>query len=126
MNVSEAAPPMFASNVSAMLEPQAILKSVIAVYPVGVVIVDPLGNIILANGELERMFGCASDEIVGQDGAIEDRLVAPLRKCRESRLQPAVARVWQSAKPSARNLREGARARDGACATRRYGKIGKV
>jgi PAS domain S-box-containing protein len=66
MNVSEAVPLMFASNVSAMLEPQAILKSVIAVYPVGVVIVDPLGNIMLANGELERMFGYASDEIVGQ------------------------------------------------------------
>lgn len=45
---------MFANNVSATIEPHAILKSVIAVYPVGVVIVDPLGNIILANGELER------------------------------------------------------------------------
>lgn len=50
---------MFASNVSATIEPQAILRSVIEVYPVGVVIVGPLGNIILANSELERMFGYA-------------------------------------------------------------------
>jgi PAS domain S-box-containing protein len=57
---------MFASDVSAAVEPKAILKSVIEVCPVGVVIVDPLGNIILANGELERMFGYAPDEIIGQ------------------------------------------------------------
>jgi PAS domain S-box-containing protein len=48
------------------MEPDDILRSVIEVCPVGVVIVEPLGKIVLANGEMERMFGYAHDELIGK------------------------------------------------------------
>ena len=48
------------------MEPQAILKSAMEVCPLAIVIVDPLGNIVLANGEMERMFGYAPDEFIGR------------------------------------------------------------
>ena len=57
--------PLFASNVNEV-ELQAILRSAIEVYPVGIVVVDALGNIVLANSEMERIFGYTADEIIGR------------------------------------------------------------
>ena len=43
-----------------------VLSSVIAVCPFGVFLADGQGNIVLANREIERMFGYAHDELIGQ------------------------------------------------------------
>jgi PAS domain S-box-containing protein len=48
------------------MTPEDILRSTIQVCPFGVVVVEPSGVIVLANRELELMFGYAHDELVGQ------------------------------------------------------------
>jgi PAS domain S-box-containing protein len=53
------------SDARAKMEPEDILRSAIEARPFGIVIVEPLGKIVLANGEVERMFGYAHDELVG-------------------------------------------------------------
>jgi PAS domain S-box-containing protein len=58
--------PLFAADVRAKMEPEEILRSAIEVCPFGIVIVDPLGKIVLANSELERMFGYAHDALIGE------------------------------------------------------------
>jgi PAS domain S-box-containing protein len=59
-------PSLFASAAGATSESRAILKGAIEVYPVGIVLVEACGNIVLANSEMERMFGYEPDEIIGQ------------------------------------------------------------
>lgn len=59
-------PPLLASHLSASVGPRTIWESAIEVYPVGIVVVEPFGNIVLANSETGRMFGYAPEEIVGQ------------------------------------------------------------
>ncbi|MGA2893181.1 MAG: PAS domain-containing protein [Xanthobacteraceae bacterium] len=59
-------PPLFESKTSATVEPQAILKSAVAVYPVGFVRVEPLEDIEFVNSEVERVFGRSPDESIGQ------------------------------------------------------------
>ena len=59
------------------MELNSILNGVMEVYPVGIVLCDQLGNILLANRELERMFGYAPAELVGQ--AIEVLVPGNLR-----------------------------------------------
>jgi PAS domain S-box-containing protein len=54
-----------ANGVSAKMEPEDILRSAIEVCPFAIVMVEPLGEIVLANNELERMFGYAHDELIG-------------------------------------------------------------
>jgi PAS domain S-box-containing protein len=49
-----------------------VLGSVIKVCPFGIVVVSSRGGILLANDEIERMFGYAHDELIGQT---VDRLV---------------------------------------------------
>ncbi len=48
------------------MEPEDILRSAVEVCPFGIVMVEPLGKIVLANVEMERMFGYAHDELIGQ------------------------------------------------------------
>jgi PAS domain S-box-containing protein len=48
------------------MDPGELLRSVTDVRPVGVVMVEPAGKIIHANSEMERMFGYAQDELIGQ------------------------------------------------------------
>jgi PAS domain S-box-containing protein len=48
------------------MEPEQILRSAIEACPFGIVIVEPLGKIVLANSEMERMFGYVHDEFIGQ------------------------------------------------------------
>src|ERR1019366_5030373 len=55
-----------ADDVGSPLVPDDLLTSAIEVCPFAIVMVGPRGNIVLANGELERMFGYAHDELVGQ------------------------------------------------------------
>jgi PAS domain S-box-containing protein len=58
--------PAVAGDLGAPIEPEAVLRSAIEVCPFAIVMVDPLGRIILVNDELDRMFGYASAELVGQ------------------------------------------------------------
>jgi PAS domain S-box-containing protein len=62
---------------SAKMTPQDILRSATEVCPFAIVMVEPLGKIVLANSELERMFGYAHDELIGQ--TIEILVPANLR-----------------------------------------------
>jgi PAS domain S-box-containing protein len=55
-----------ARDASAKIEAGDILSSVVEVCPVGIIVVEPLGQILLANGEMERMFGYAHGELIGQ------------------------------------------------------------
>ncbi|MDB5600168.1 MAG: sensor hybrid histidine kinase [Xanthobacteraceae bacterium] len=55
-----------ASGATAKIAPEDILKGAIEVFPFGILIVQPGGQIIFASSELERMFGYARDELVGQ------------------------------------------------------------
>jgi PAS domain S-box-containing protein len=48
------------------MDPDDVLRSMIEVCPVGIVVVDSGGNMVLVNGEMERLFGYAPDELVGQ------------------------------------------------------------
>jgi PAS domain S-box-containing protein len=59
------------------MEPLAVLKSALEVCPFGIVMVQRLGNIVLSNGETERMFGYAPDELIGQ--SVDVLLPANLR-----------------------------------------------
>jgi len=54
----------FASDVSAKIDD--ILRSAIEVCPFGIIIVEPFGKIMLANTEVERMFGYAHDALIGE------------------------------------------------------------
>jgi PAS domain S-box-containing protein len=51
---------------NAKITREDLFRSVVEVCSVGIVLVDPLGEIILANSELERMFGFEHDELLGQ------------------------------------------------------------
>jgi PAS domain S-box-containing protein len=62
---------------SANMAPEDLLRSASDICPFAVVMVEPLGKIVLANDELERMFGYAHGELVGQ--AIEILVPAELR-----------------------------------------------
>jgi PAS domain S-box-containing protein len=55
-----------AADVAAKMEPEDILRSATEVCPFAIVLVEPLGTIVLANNELERMFGYAHGELIGQ------------------------------------------------------------
>jgi PAS domain S-box-containing protein len=55
-----------ASEFRANVEPQAIFMSAIDACPFGIVLVEPLGKIVLANSEMERIFGYTHDELIGQ------------------------------------------------------------
>jgi PAS domain S-box-containing protein len=55
-----------ASDVTAIMAPEDILRGAVEVCPVGIVVVEPRGKIVLANSEMERMFGYAPDEFIGQ------------------------------------------------------------
>jgi PAS domain S-box-containing protein len=55
-----------ASDAIAKMERESILRAAIEICPFGIVIVEPLGKIVLANGEMERMFGYAHDELIGR------------------------------------------------------------
>jgi PAS domain S-box-containing protein len=48
------------------MEPEDIFNGAIGLFPFGIVIVEPLGKIVFANSEMERMFGYAHDELIGQ------------------------------------------------------------
>jgi PAS domain S-box-containing protein len=50
----------------AKMNQESVLRAIIEVCPFGIVVVEPLGKIVLANGEMERMFGYAHDELIGQ------------------------------------------------------------
>ncbi len=58
--------PFVAGDLGAPIEPEAVLRSAIEICPFAIVMVDPLGRIILVNDELDRMFGYAPGELVGQ------------------------------------------------------------
>jgi PAS domain S-box-containing protein len=64
--VGSAVRPRSARDASAGMGPEEIFGSAIEVCPVGIVMVDPLGRIVLANSEMQRMFGYACDELIGQ------------------------------------------------------------
>jgi PAS domain S-box-containing protein len=66
-----------AGDVSAKMEPEDILRGATEVCPFAIVLVEPLGTIVLANNELERMFGYAQGELIGQ--TIEILVPANLR-----------------------------------------------
>jgi PAS domain S-box-containing protein len=78
MAVSPASP--LASAATAEMDHQhlqeRILRSAFDVCPFGIVILEPGGTILLANGEIERMFGYAHDELIGQsvDGLVPAKL----------------------------------------------------
>ena len=55
-----------AGGVAARLAPEDVLQSASEICPFAVVMVGPLGKIVLANAELERMFGYAHGELIGQ------------------------------------------------------------
>jgi PAS domain S-box-containing protein len=55
-----------ASDVRANVEPQAIFLNGIDTCPFGIVLVEPLGQIVFANSEMERLFGYTRDELIGQ------------------------------------------------------------
>ena len=59
------------------MAPEDLLRSAGDICPFAVVLVEPLGKIVLANDELERMFGYAHGELVGQ--VIEILVPANLR-----------------------------------------------
>jgi PAS domain S-box-containing protein len=59
--------PFVAGDLGAPIDPEGVLRSSIEICPFAIVIVDPLGKIILANDELERIFGYAPGELVGQE-----------------------------------------------------------
>jgi PAS domain S-box-containing protein len=44
---------------------EAIFRSAIDACPFGIVVVEPIGKIVLANGEMERIFGYVQDELIG-------------------------------------------------------------
>ncbi len=46
--------------------PEDLLSCVIEACPIGLVMTDRTGRIVLANGEAEKMFGYARDELLGQ------------------------------------------------------------
>jgi PAS domain S-box-containing protein len=50
----------------AKMNQESVLRAIIEVCPFGIVVVEPLGKIVLANGEMERMFGYAHDELIDQ------------------------------------------------------------
>jgi PAS domain S-box-containing protein len=54
------------SDFDVEMQLNGLLKSVTDVRPVGIIIVGPAGKIIHANSEMERMFGYAQDELIGQ------------------------------------------------------------
>src|ERR1700682_1804255 len=64
-------------GMGAIMEPEDVLRSAAEVCPFAIIMVEPLGRILFANSELERMFGYAHDELVGQ--AIEILVPASLR-----------------------------------------------
>jgi PAS domain S-box-containing protein len=76
MSVNNLATPI-AGGMSAIMEPEDVLRSAAEVCPFAIVMVEPLGTILLANSELERMFGYARDELIGQ--AIEILVPTSLR-----------------------------------------------
>jgi PAS domain S-box-containing protein len=53
-------------DVGAQLDPDDVLRGAIEVCPFAIVMVEPFGRIVLANDELERMFGYARDELIGE------------------------------------------------------------
>jgi PAS domain S-box-containing protein len=65
------------TGVVANMAPEDLLRSAGEICPFAVVMVDPLGKIVLANDELERMFGYGHGELIGQ--AIEILIPANLR-----------------------------------------------
>jgi PAS domain S-box-containing protein len=69
--------PFIAGDPGALIEPQDVLRGAIEVCPFAIVVVDPAGRIVLANDELERMFGYARGELIGQE--IEILVPADLR-----------------------------------------------
>jgi PAS domain S-box-containing protein len=47
------------------VKPEAIFLAAVNACPFGIVLVEPLGKIVFANGEMERIFGYAQDELIG-------------------------------------------------------------
>jgi PAS domain S-box-containing protein len=60
------------------IKAEMIFRTAIDACPFGVVLVEPPGKIVLANGETERIFGYARDELIGQsvDILISEKLRA--------------------------------------------------
>jgi PAS domain S-box-containing protein len=59
------------------MAPETVFRAAIDACPFGIVLVEPLGKILLANGEVERIFGYAQNELIGQ--AVEILVPANLR-----------------------------------------------
>jgi len=53
-------------NANAAMQPEEIFRVAIEACPVGIVMIDRLGKIIMVNPEMERLFGYARDEMIGQ------------------------------------------------------------
>jgi PAS domain S-box-containing protein len=56
-----------AGDLGVLIEPETVLRSAIDTCPFAIVVVDPVGKIALVNSQLERMFGYAPGELVGQE-----------------------------------------------------------
>jgi PAS domain S-box-containing protein len=64
-------------NPNATMQPEIIFRMAIEACPVGIVMTDGSGNIVLVNTEMERLFGYARDEMIGQ--AVDILVPANLR-----------------------------------------------
>ena len=86
------------------MDPEHIARSAIEVFPVGIVVVETGGKIVLANSAMERLFGYTPDELVGQtvDILVPVRLRAEhARRRREFSAHPEI-RMADSRRLSAR------------------------
>ena len=64
-------------SASANIKPDTIFWTAIDACPFGIVLVEPLGKIMLANSEMERIFGYSREELIGQ--AVDVLVPASLR-----------------------------------------------
>jgi PAS domain S-box-containing protein len=66
LSVGSALLPPFANDANAKMQSEEIFCMAIEACPVGIVMIDHAGNIVLVNTEMERLFGYARDEMLGQ------------------------------------------------------------
>ncbi len=88
---------------------EEIFKIAIEVCPVGIVLIDSGGTIVLVNAEMERLFGYARDEMIGQ--AVDILVPANLR-ARHAKLRGEFTAHPNNRMAAGRNL--AARRKDGS------------
>jgi len=92
---------MHSCDASVTILPEEIFRLAIEACPVGIVMTDRAGNIILVNTEMERLFGYSRDEMVGRS---VDILVPEKLRVQHARLRRHFAAHPVSRAAAGRNL----------------------